>query len=90
VLSAAFLVLLGGLAQIYVIVIGGQAYPMNLFPGKEVIESGFFDGAVNAYTPTLAETLLGAGGIVVAMLIMVVTSRMLPLLPSSLEDPDGA
>jgi Ni/Fe-hydrogenase subunit HybB-like protein len=55
-----------------------------------VIESGFFDGAVNDYTPTLAETLLGAGGIVVAMVIMVVTSRMLPLLPSSLEDPDGA
>jgi molybdopterin-containing oxidoreductase family membrane subunit len=90
VLSAAFLVLLGGLAQIYVIVIGGQAYPMNLFPGKEVVESGFFDGVVNSYTPTLAETLLGAGGIVVAMVIMVVTSRMLPLLPSSLEDPDGA
>ncbi len=88
VLAASFLVLLGGLFQIYVIVIGGQAYPMNVFPGKEVIESGFFDGMVNGYTPTLAETLLGAGGIVVALIITVVASRMLPILPAALDDPD--
>ncbi len=90
VLVAAVLVLLGGICQLYVLLIGGQAYPMNLFPGKEVVSSGFFDGMVNSYMPTMAEFLLGAGGIVITLLIMAVVSRMLPILPSSLEDPDEA
>ena len=84
---ASILVLIGGFFQVYVIVIGGQAYPMNLFPGKEVLASSFFDGAVAAYTPTLAEALLGIAGIAVAMTLVAVGSRMLKVLPESLEDP---
>ena len=87
IFSASFLVLLGGFFQVYVIVIGGQAYPMSLFPGKEVVESSFFDGVVNSYMPTLAEAMLGVGGIVVAMTIVAIVARMLPMLPDSLEDP---
>jgi len=34
--SAAVLVIAGGLSQMYMIIIGGQAFPMDLFPGKEV------------------------------------------------------
>jgi molybdopterin-containing oxidoreductase family membrane subunit len=89
IITAPLLVIIGGLCQVYIIVIGGQAYPMNLFPGKEVVESGFFDGIVASYSPTIAETLLGLGGIVITLIIMVVTSRMLPLLPDRLEDPDN-
>ncbi|MGD9021683.1 MAG: polysulfide reductase NrfD, partial [Lysobacterales bacterium] len=55
---ASVLVIIGGFAQLYVIVIGGQAYPLNLFPGMEA-SSGFFDGEVAAYAPTLPEIGLG-------------------------------
>ncbi len=51
---ACALVILGGLAQMYVIIIGGQAYPLEIFPGKDVTSS-FFDGVVNTYTPSLPE-----------------------------------
>lgn len=87
IFTASLLVLLGGFFQVYVIVIGGQAYPMTLFPGKEVVESSFFDGMVNGYMPTLAEAVLGVGGIVVAMTIVAVIARMFPMLPDHLEDP---
>ena len=33
---AAVLFLLGGVAQMYVTIIGGQAFPLRLFPGMEV------------------------------------------------------
>ncbi len=46
VVAASVSVLIGGFFQIYVIVIGGQAFPMNIFPGKEVLESSFYDGVI--------------------------------------------
>ena len=57
---ASVLVILGGLAQLYVIVIGGQLYPMELFPGYEVASS-FQDGVVSSYSPKWPELLLGLG-----------------------------
>jgi Ni/Fe-hydrogenase subunit HybB-like protein len=90
IMVASLLVLIGGFFQVYVIVIGGQAYPMNLFPGKEVLSSSFFDGVVASYTPSVAEALLGIAGIAVAMTLVAIGSRMLRVLPESLEDPaDG-
>lgn len=79
------LVILGGLAQIYVIVIGGQAYPMELFPGYSV-SSGFFDGAIAAYTPSLPEILLGLGGVAFALVATGVGAKVLRVLPSNLSD----
>ena len=49
------LVLIGGFAQVYVIIIGGQAFPLEIFPGKQIIESSFYDGVVNHYHPSLPE-----------------------------------
>ncbi|MCP3664932.1 MAG: polysulfide reductase NrfD [Gammaproteobacteria bacterium] len=86
---ASFLVLVGGFFQVYVIVIGGQAYPMNIFPGKEVLESSFYDGQVINYVPTFPEAMLGFGGIAVAMTLVAVVSRMLKILPESLSDPES-
>ncbi|MCG8427221.1 MAG: polysulfide reductase NrfD [Chromatiales bacterium] len=86
--SASILVLLGGFFQVYVIVIGGQAFPMNLFPGKEVLESSFFDGQIASYIPTMPEALLGIAGIAVAMTLVAVGARMLRVLPETLEDPE--
>jgi molybdopterin-containing oxidoreductase family membrane subunit len=85
---ASLLVLVGGFAQLYVIVIGGQAYPMTLFPGKEVVESGFYDGVVAEYVPSVWEVLLGIGGIAAALALVAVGARMLKVFPASLEDPD--
>ena len=41
--AAAVMVIAGGLSQMYMIIIGGQAFPMEMFPGKEV-SSSFYDG----------------------------------------------
>ena len=79
------LVILGGLAQMYIIIIGGQAYPLEMFPGKEV-SSSFFDGVVNTYTPSLPEVVLGIGGVAIALAAVVVGIRVLRFLPVSLAD----
>lgn len=84
---AAILIILGGLAQMYVTIIGGQAFPMPLFPGKEV-SSSFFDGVVASYTPSLPEFLLGIGGVGIALGMTVFAIKVLPFLPLSLADAD--
>lgn len=82
---AAIAVILGGLALLYVIVIGGQAYPMDLFPGKEVTSS-FFDGVIASYNPTLPEFMLGIGGFALSLLIVTFALKVLPFLAESLAD----
>jgi molybdopterin-containing oxidoreductase family membrane subunit len=85
--AAAACVILGGLAQLYVLLIGGQAYPQMLFPDKEVASS-FFDGVVAAYAPSLPEVALGVGGVALALALTVVALKVLPFLPKSLADGD--
>ncbi|MCU7905025.1 MAG: polysulfide reductase NrfD [Candidatus Thiodiazotropha sp. (ex Epidulcina cf. delphinae)] len=86
IVAASVAVLIGGFFQIYVIVIGGQAYPMNLFPGKEVIESGFFDGQVADYAPTFPEAALGIAGIALSLAMVAVGARVFKVFPETLED----
>ena len=73
----------------YVTVIGGQAYPMPLISGKEVIASSFFDGVVGGYTPSLWEVLLGIGGLGIALTLTTFAVKVLPFLPQSLSDADA-
>ena len=80
---ASVLIILGGLIQLYVIIIGGQAYPMELFPGKEILE-GY--GTIASYTPTLPELMLGLGGVAVAIIAITYLVKFLPFLPESLAD----
>ena len=82
---ASVLIILGGLAQLYIIIIGGQVYPMHLFPGMEV-SSSFYDGVVASYAPSLPEVLLGIGGIGVTLLLVTVAVAALKFLPASLAD----
>jgi Ni/Fe-hydrogenase subunit HybB-like protein len=87
--AAAVMVILGGLSTLYVIIIGGQAYPLQMFPGKTIIGSGFYDGVRGVaawYSPSLPEVLLGVGGMAVALIITAVGVRVLQFLPESLED----
>jgi molybdopterin-containing oxidoreductase family membrane subunit len=85
--AAAVCVILGGLAQLYVLVIGGQAYPQLMFPEKEV-SSSFFDGVVASYAPSLPELVLGVGGVALALALTAVALKVLPFLPRSLADGD--
>ncbi len=87
VVLASLLVILGGLAQMYVTIIGGQAYPMPLVPGKEA-SSSFFDGVVASYAPSLPEVGLGLGGMALALAMVVVAMKVLPFLPHNLSDAD--
>lgn len=83
--TASALAVLGGLAQIYVIIIGGQAYPLVLFPGMSE-SSSFYDGVVHPYYPSLPEILLGLGGVAIAGMIVVIGVKVLRFLPESLGD----
>ena len=83
--ASAALVVAGGFAQMYVTIIGGQAFPLVLFPGKQV-SSSFQDGVINAYTPSLPEWLLGFGGLAIAGLIVMLALKFLALLPQRLDD----
>jgi len=82
---ASVLVIIGGLVQVYVIIIGGQAYPLVLFPGMETTSS-FMDGAPSTYAPSLFEIGLGVGGFAVALLMTALAVKVLPFLPESLAD----
>jgi Ni/Fe-hydrogenase subunit HybB-like protein len=84
--AAGLMVIVGGLATMYVVIIGGQAFPMAMFPGKEIVESGFYDAGVAAYAPSLPEVLLGIGGVAMAMMMTAIGIRMLRFLPASLSD----
>ncbi len=79
------MIIVGGMCQMYVIIIGGQAYPMEMFPGYEV-SSSFFDGVVNEYSPSLPEVLLGAGGMAVSLVLVTFMIKVLSFLPTSLAD----
>ena len=83
--AAACLVVVGGLIQLYVIIIGGQAYPLLLFPGYDV-SSPFFDGETGHYAGTINEYLLGVGGIALAALMVAISVRVLPVVPQELSD----
>jgi len=82
---ASILVVVGGFSQLYVIVIGAQAFPLEMFPGYEV-SSSFYDGVVNAYTPAWPEVLLGMGGVAIALAAVGVGTKVLRILPTNLSD----
>ena len=82
---ACAMVILGGIAQLYVIIVGGQAFPLEMFPGME-ISSSFFDGEIGQYSPSIWEILLGIGGVAISLLLVTVGVAILDFLPDSLAD----
>jgi molybdopterin-containing oxidoreductase family membrane subunit len=85
VAASVGLVILGGFSQMYVTIIGGQAFGLVLFPGYEV-RSSFFDGVTASYTSTLPEWLLGLGGVAAGALIVMLALRTMGFLPERLDD----
>jgi molybdopterin-containing oxidoreductase family membrane subunit len=85
VIGAALAVILGGLAQMYVTIIGAQAWPQPIFPGWQE-SSSFFDGQVHAYAPSAWELLLGLGGVALAAALIAVGLKVLRFLPDPCTD----
>ena len=83
----SLMVIIGGLSQMYVTIIGGQAYPLEIFPGYEV-SSTFFDGVVADYSPSIYEIALGVGGMALSLFAVVFGIKVLGFLPASLADKD--
>ena len=77
---ASICTIVGGLAFLYVFIVGGQAYPLAMFPGMEV-KSTFFDGAIDPYAPSMPEILLSIGGFGLFFLLSLIAVRVLPFMP---------
>jgi molybdopterin-containing oxidoreductase family membrane subunit len=71
---------IGAFAWLFVFIIGGQAFPLEIFPGATVTSS-FADGAVAHYDPSVLEALLGIGGVAAAVLITMVGTRLFDMAP---------
>ena len=80
IFSASLLVVLGAFALLYVFIIGGQVYPLDIFPGYEA-SSSFGDGQIASYTPSLHEILLGFRGLAIAFITTTVSVRVLNFMP---------
>ncbi len=87
VLAASLLTLVGAIALLYVFIVGGQAFPLNIFPGYEVVSSSFGDGQIGHYAPSSPEVLLGVGGLAIAFLITIIGVRVLNFLPHDEPKP---
>jgi len=61
--------------------IGGQAWPLAIFPGCEV-SSAFFAGQIARRGPTVREASLGASDVALAMLLIALARLPTPFLPS--------
>src|SRR3989338_2328984 len=68
------------LGVLYVFIIGGQAFPLEIFPGYDV-KSSFMDGAVDHYSASLPEILLAVGGLAIAFTMTTIGVRILHFLP---------
>jgi molybdopterin-containing oxidoreductase family membrane subunit len=77
---AAIAVLIGAFSLLYSFIIGGQVFPLEIFPGY-FATSTFGDAQFGEYTPSLWEILLGLGGVALAFLITTVGVRVLRFMP---------
>ena len=82
---ASGFVVLGAFAFLYVFIIGGQSFPLEIFPGH-VVSSSFGDGAIARYLPSWPEFVLGLGGVGAAFLLTTIGVRVLDFMPRD----DGA
>ncbi|MEC7832849.1 MAG: NrfD/PsrC family molybdoenzyme membrane anchor subunit [Pseudomonadota bacterium] len=78
------IILLGGLFAVAVIIIGGQAYPLNIFPDHQIIESAFYDNVIHSYVPSIYELGLGIGGLTLATLIILIGIANFKFIPKDI------
>jgi len=78
----SIMIIVGGFFAVAVIIIGGQAFPLNIFPDHTIIESTFFDNGIHGYTPSIYEYGIGIGGTSLALIIILVLITNLKFIPS--------
>ncbi len=77
----SLMVLVGGFFAVAVIIIGGQAFPLNIFPDHIILESSFYDNVIHSYTPSIFEFGLGVGGTSLALIIILILITNLKFIP---------
>jgi Ni/Fe-hydrogenase subunit HybB-like protein len=88
IVAASSLTVVGLFCFVGFVLVAGQSYPFNMFPGYEMA-SVFQDGMEGSYSPTLVELLLGLGGIGVSGLLYLLGIRFFRLLPQKATAPEG-
>ncbi len=78
----SLMVLVGGFFAVAVIIIGGQAFPLNIFPDHIILESSFYDNVIHSYTPSIFEFGLGVGGTALALIIILILITNLKFIPA--------
>ncbi len=81
---ASLLVIIGGLIQLFIIIIGGQEFPLQIFPDKDIILGSQLTEAF--YRPSLPEILLGLGATALVLIMLMLSLRILPFLPDKLPN----
>ncbi|MBF0623904.1 MAG: polysulfide reductase NrfD [Magnetococcales bacterium] len=86
--TAALCAVLGEVAFVAHVLIAGQSYPLDLFPGYN-ISSPFLDGQSASYSPAAVEYMLGFGGVALAGILYLLGIRFFRLLPDKAVAPEG-
>ncbi|HIJ82623.1 MAG: Polysulfide reductase, NrfD [Magnetococcales bacterium] len=88
VLAASSLTVLGAFAFVGHVLLAGQSFPFDMFPGYQ-LSSVFMDGQDAVYSPALVEFLLGFGGIALSALLFLLGIKFFRLLPAKAVVPEG-
>ncbi|MBF0189274.1 MAG: polysulfide reductase NrfD [Magnetococcales bacterium] len=88
IMWASAMSIIGEFAFVGHVLLAGQSYPFNMFPGYSM-KSDFFDGVNASYFPSFWELLLGLGGVALAGLIFILGIRFFRLLPKKGQAPEG-
>lgn len=80
IVFASALVVFGVLCERFIIVIPGQVFPLDLFPGQE-LSSPFMDGAIGSYFISLPEIVLCLGIIAIIGILYILGLKFFALLP---------
>ncbi|MBF0357876.1 MAG: polysulfide reductase NrfD [Magnetococcales bacterium] len=88
VMWASLFSIIGTFSIVAHLLLAGQAYPLNMFPGYEV-SSAFMDGVTATYSPAAVEYMLGFGGIGIAGIIYLLGIKFFRMLPDKAVAPEG-
>lgn len=85
IIFSSILVVIGVLCERFIIVIPGQVFPIELFPGKELI-SPFMDGVVGCYVVSLSEITQVVGILSIIGIAYIIGLKLMALLPCEAKD----
>tara|TARA_B100001109_G_scaffold63152_4_gene51770 strand:- start:1251 stop:2429 length:1179 start_codon:yes stop_codon:yes gene_type:complete len=77
----SLMIVIGGFFAVAVIIIGGQAYQLNIFPDHIILESSFYDNQIHSYVPSVFEFGLGIGGTALGLIIILIMITNLKFIP---------